>query len=227
MNLRRIKLNKEVLVVSRNKTFSNSLLGETSFFTGGAAREVAFHYLANNEMPDLVRVRDIDVLLGGVTPELEGLLDESYVDYREVYNYINEETPQDSCSIAEQAMQVMQVDVNINQCLLGKHFLWISSALIEGWLKKEVSLTWDSNGKEAIRAHFFAFRYGFATKANLPLVDSYYLVAERKAEQLGLSLEWEAYLADKPKVKPEEDEEIQVELVLDDGAILVVEEKKQ
>lgn len=209
-----------------DKTYSNTILKETSFFNGGVAREVAFHYLENNEMPTLVQARDLDILVGGMTPQLDELLDSSFVDYREAYEFIDENTPLNANCIAEQAMQMLQVDVNINECLLGSSRLWISSNLIEGWLNKKVSLTWDSNGKEAIRAHFFAFRYGFTTEASLPKVDSYYLVVEAKAEQLGLLSDWRTYLADKPKVEPTEEEEIQVELFLEDGSILIMKEEK-
>ena len=54
-----------------DKTYCNTIVKETSFFNGGVAREVAFHYLKHNEMPTRVQARDLDILVGGTTPQLD------------------------------------------------------------------------------------------------------------------------------------------------------------
>lgn len=209
-------------ITFKGRSFDNTILGETCFFKGGVARDAAIAALEGKRKIEIFP-RDLDLLVGRPSEELEELLVWSRADTRDLWDWVPEGLAPSQERLGAALLGSVSSDINLNECLLGKDYIWVSSNFLDGWKRKVITPSWDSRGKELIRAHFFAFRYGYTAKCSLPQNNAYYSVVERKAEELNLSADWAAYLAPVPRLQEEEEEEIVVEVLLEDGTTMIIE----
>lgn len=162
------------------KVFNNESCG-TSFIKGGAAREILMQTLGENI--DL-KVRDLDLYIDEEDRDSDISWIQHLHDGRSFYRDSIEYLLQD-------------VDVNINKVLLAREGIYYHIDAYIGIKKKVIWRDSKSKaGKRAIRAHFFALRYGY-TVADQSFIDPYHNYLDTsfyKASQLGLYEEWKAYL---------------------------------
>lgn len=174
---------KKFTINYSNRSFSNEDLGE-SYIKGGVARQAAYNLLRG--CPDKVILpRDLDFWTAWPLNKLVQTFIDEGEDCRDHWGA----TPQ-------QILEEKKVDVNLNLCILDAEGLWVHEDALEGFLKKEV---WRVNdykaSKRAIRAHFFALRYGFEVKGSvLPQKHSYYRETWAKALALGVAKPWASLL---------------------------------
>lgn len=163
----------------------------TSFIKGGVAREWAMKALGQ---PIEIKVRDLDLWIER---------DDTTSTLSHLYHQ-GEDGRQFSKHKDNITHLLNNRDVNINRVLLGKKGVYID---IDAYIGIKRKLIWrdchKKAGKRAIRAHFFAMRYGYKV-IDGSFIDpshSYIFDAFKKALQLNLLDKWKDYLINRCLVK--------------------------
>lgn len=207
-----IFLSCNVTFLYNNISFTNKEIHDQVFLKGGCAREALMAYMAGDR--DItICPRDLDMWVPDWLEEENGdwnwekeediwvwdweplndcpLISKFYIS-EDSRSYVDDE--QEPYGVASMLLE-KPVDVNLNKVLVGRNGIYAHEDAVKGILNQEVKRDCPLKPpKRAIRAYLMALRYNYSVDHSLTYLPcephSYYLVAMKKANELGILCEW-------------------------------------
>lgn len=196
----------------KNISFFNKEMNKNIFLKGGCAREALMAYMTGDRNPHIYP-RDLDMWVPDWFEDENGDWDWEKEEERWVWDWEElNECPlmrkfylfEDSRGYEDGGLEPYgvastllenRVDVNLNKVLVGQNGLYAHEDAVKGILNREVKRDCPLKApKRAIRAYLMALRYNYSVDHSLTYLPwephSYYLVAMKKANQLGILHEW-------------------------------------